>query len=559
MKFLLLSLVLLLPYVYADSIEVRVDEEKVVAGESFNLYVTVSISGDDEPNINFDPIGAEVIRKIESGVTSRMSYINGRVTRTKELNYTYELMPQKTGPVKIKNITAEVGGQTLKHKDIRLTALRTAPKSKDFFALAIPSKTEVFKGEAIVLRYYLYKRVRVANFDIKKYPKLKGFLKRFVQESSREERVNYKGQIYIRSILYTQLLFPESTGELKIDPIRLTVHYSVISRNDPFGGFGLGLGLGKVRSKSVSSDPITIKVNPVPAGSVPPHFSGLVGKHSFKFEINKNKFLVNEPLEAKLIVEGPGELENFEAPKLFSHPSLEEFEISGDLKINQDLTAIKSFDYTYLTRGALKQDAREFPISYFDPETMSFSTVILTIPPIEVEGSVSAAPLKNKAKQEKILEPNQLNENKKEEHKIEDIGVVSPLFAYSSMGSNWLRKLNFLLLGLIFFLVFIPILLSLKQRKINYEYEEYWLQIQKQGLSYSNLFQLLSSLKKGTEQDIYQVIENSKLSEKEANYFSSTLKKLEESQFKTKQKVDLKVNKTYFNSLFKLIRNESIR
>ena len=56
----------------------------------------------------------------------------------------------------------------------------------------------------------------------------------------------------------------------------------------------------------------------------------------------------------KLIVDGEGALELFEAPPLFNNDLIEEFESNADLKINPDFTSQKVFDYTYLGRGSVK-------------------------------------------------------------------------------------------------------------------------------------------------------------------------------------------------------------
>ncbi len=539
----------------AATLDVKVDSNEVVEGDSFNLYFTIATESNEEPSISFDPDGVEVLKRIESGVTSRMTYINGRVTRSREMNYIYELVPNKRGRISIRNIQVEIDGQKLKHRDIKLISRDTPAQLRDFFAIAIPSKTTIFKGEPITLRYYLYKRVRVANFDIKKYPKLKGFLKRFMQEPAREERVNYNGEVYIRSVLYTAQLYAEKVGELKIDPIKLKVHYSVSNRQDPFGGFGLGLGFGKIKSKGVSSKPVVITVNPIPGDNVPPHFTGLVGKHAFKFEINKNKFLINEPLEAKLIVDGPGELENFEAPKLFLNPGLEEFEINSDLKINPNFSAVKTFNYTYLTRLGFNENAKKIPLSYFDPEQMKFITDYIELPAISVAGT--AAPFaKSGGFSESPKEPGQIDAQADIQRKDIEIGILSPIFSYGRVYTDWIFILNCLLSGLIFILLVLWAISKVTLKKAVKDHVKYWNSIKSGELNYSNLFHILVYLKKEQEQDIYDAISESSLSKKEKNYFLNLLKKLEESQYKTHQEIGIKIEKSYFYSLFKKLKYE---
>jgi hypothetical protein len=539
----------------AAKLDVRTESSELVVGDSFNVYFSIQSDENEEPNISFDPVGLEVLTRSQSGVSTRTTYINGRVSRTREITYTYELVANKTGTARLRNITVDIGGEILTHPDLRMRVKKTASGLQKFFAMAVPSKTEVFKGEPIIIRYYLYKRIRTTTFDIKKYPKLKGFLKRFMQEPPREERVKHNGQIYIRTVLYTAQLFPEKVGDILIDPIKLKVHFSESSRHDPFGGMGLGLGLsyGKMKSRTVSSERIKIKVKPIPAANVPPHFTGLVGKHSFQFQMTKNKYLINEPVEAKLIVSGPGELENFEAPKIFNFPGLEEFEINGDLKINPNFSAIKEFNYTYLARSAFSSEAKKIPLSYFDPVKLSFETVYLDFPSIEVSGTVLAGanePKKKAGKNQEI--PNR-------EVVEAPLGVVSPVFMLNEAVNDYAAFANNILGGLILLILFFWLIRSFSFKADTSELDIYWDKIKDGQLNYSNLYQLLHRLKSDANQDIYQAIEESELETKEKNYFISLLKRCDAAQFKDGKNFKEKVDKAYFKSLLKRLKNGNHR
>jgi hypothetical protein len=235
----------------AEGLNVQLDTRDINEGDSFNVIFRIETESADEPSISFDPIGVEVLGRRSQGVSSRTTYINGRVTRSRELNYAYEMVASKSGTARIRNIKVEIDGKTLTHKDLRIRIGRTVTKSRDFFALALPSKTDIYEGEGITLRYYLYKKIQIPNFDIKQYPKLKGFLKRFMQEPAREERVNYKGELYVRTVLYTAQLFAEKAGELKIDPIKLQVSLSSKKEKRSFWRFWTksGNGLFKASNK----------------------------------------------------------------------------------------------------------------------------------------------------------------------------------------------------------------------------------------------------------------------------------------------------------------------
>jgi len=136
----------------------------------------------------------------------------------------------------------------------------------------------------------------------------------------------------------------------------------------------------------VASETISIEVRPLPEAGKDERFTGLVGKHEFDLQINNHRLIVNEPLEVKLTVSGGGALENMEAPPVFKHESLEEFESNGDLKIVNADEATKVFDYTFLPKANFTIPASQLVLTYFDPEAMRYIPVQLPVPEIVVAG-----------------------------------------------------------------------------------------------------------------------------------------------------------------------------
>ncbi len=149
----------------------------------------------------------------------------------------------------------------------------------------------------------------------------------------------------------------KSLGEYKIDPIYLSVRYSASGGNSPFDSFGFGSRYGRSKTANISSQPKKITVKALPLANVPPSFSGLVGEHSFNLELNKSRFVVNEPIELKLKVTGPGALELYEAPKIFNNSAIEEFETTSDLVIKGELFSGQDIPL-YLFREGRNRDKK---------------------------------------------------------------------------------------------------------------------------------------------------------------------------------------------------------
>jgi hypothetical protein len=246
----------------------------------------------------------------------------------------------------------------------------------------------VFLGEGIDLNYYLYRRVSVHANEIKQFPKLNGFIKRFHMPNSNPERVQYGNAMYIRMLIYSAKIFPETAGELKIDPIKVQVQYASDNFMSPFGAFGMG----RIKTKTAASAAFTIKVLPLPTPPSDGFYTGLVGEHEFNLQVPRTKFLANETIEAKLIVKGEGPLENMEAPTLYKHENLESFNVKASFEEIDKKIARKSFDYTLIGRSNLEIAELKQKLYTFNPQKKSYDTVEIVIPAISISGASIEVP-----------------------------------------------------------------------------------------------------------------------------------------------------------------------
>ena len=171
-------------------------------------------------------------------------------------------------------------------------------------------------------------------------------IKRFHHVKENSENVNYRGYIYKRSLKYSARVYPEKIGKLFIDSMKVGVQYQ--NRGDRrtlLGAFRFAFG--EVKRRNFSSRPIEIAVRPLPAGA-PQNFTGLVGEHTFKASSLKKKYLVNEAIELRVEVYGPGALENFDDPIIYHDHELEVFDTKSEIVETSESTAKKILDYTYL-------------------------------------------------------------------------------------------------------------------------------------------------------------------------------------------------------------------
>lgn len=93
------------------------------------------------------------------------------------------------------------------------------------FVRAIPNKTNVVKGEEVVISYKLYTLLPVSEYSIQKIPSSIGF---WIEELDRQETPSlsieeYNGQRYQVAILRKVIVYPQRTGKLTIQGMPLSI------------------------------------------------------------------------------------------------------------------------------------------------------------------------------------------------------------------------------------------------------------------------------------------------------------------------------------------------
>lgn len=555
MNFLKLTLSIFLIFsftqVKAEQVDVEVSPPEPLMNESFYVSFKIKTTGNVEPYISFTPSGATVQGKSEQGVSISTTVINGKFTTSREQSYVYELVAERQGQVTLKNIKVEIGGKVTNVNDVRVNVLAQARKVPDAFMEATASKTKVYVGEAIDVNYYLYFKTAISANDVKEFPKLNKFIKRFHHINSPVETVQYKGQVFKRILAYSAKLFPEKVGHAVLDPMTISVQIIESDYSSPFGSFGMGAQ--RYKNKDLASPRIEVEVLPLPAENVPAGFTGLVGEHEFSINIPKTKYLVNEPIEVKLEVKGKGALENMDAPSIYSDNSLEQFDTKSEVTELGTQAAKKVFEYTFLARGPMNINQRDLSLAYFDPSSGRYIEKKISIAGLEVSGvaaaSSSVSPNTNETKS-KALEKsddsnsfldklfNQSDTNKK--IAPNSLGVVGPMMKGESRWfSRWFDILNILLL-LTVVIILVKWYSELIDGKFttdqNKEAKKIISQMKSKGVSYSSLFQVVSQLDKqkrieATGVSIFNVIEESQLSKEAKLYFKDLLKTCEEKAF----------------------------
>ncbi len=372
--------------------------DAVVVGDQFRLSYTITtqkVKDFRAPSIK----GFDVLMGPSRSQQSNTQIVNGNVTSTSSITFTYILMANNAGEYTIPGASIVADGDQMVSNSVRIKVLPqdqgdsnssssssthsssgTGVSNQDLFITASASKTNVYEQEAFVLTYKIYTRESNLQLNNAKLPDFKGFHSQEIEmtTNARWTPEHYQGRNYYTTVYRQFVLFPQQSGKLYIDPaqFQMTVGKPVQS-DDPFDAFFNGGSNVIEIKKSISTPKIAINVNPLPAGK-PADFSGGVGEFNISSSINNKELKTNDAITIKLVISGTGNL------KLISNPEIkfpDDFEVYDPKVDNQvrltreGLTGNKVIEYLAIPRHAGTYKIPGVSFSYFDIRSKSYKTL----------------------------------------------------------------------------------------------------------------------------------------------------------------------------------------
>ncbi|MCF2594117.1 protein BatD [Bacteroides caecigallinarum] len=418
--FLILMIVIPLQMFAKDEVTLRASApEVVVNGDQFRLTYTVN-SQDVKDFLAPQAKGFDVLMGPSRSQQSSTQIINGKVSSSRSITYTYILMAVSEGTFNIPAASIEVDGEKIFSNPLTIKVLpkdkedansnqgqgnsgissRNQKSSgritdKDLFVLATASKTKVHEQEAILVTYKAYTTVDLRQL-LGKMPDQQGFYVQEVELPTQKtfKLEHYKGRNY-NTVVYRQyVLFPQKSGKLEIPAVTFdaVVAQRVAVSDDPFEAFFNGGGYVEVNKKIIAPK-LVINVDPLP--SKPEGFSGGVGTFSLKSDISTTELKANEAVTIKLTISGTGNMKLVSAPEVkFPH----DFEVyDPKIEDNYELTAnglsgTKTIEYLAIPRHAGNFSIPPIEFKYFDIKSGKYKTLTTEAYELKVaKGDGSAA------------------------------------------------------------------------------------------------------------------------------------------------------------------------
>lgn len=401
---------------------IQVQTHKVVAlNEQFNL--TFIIEGEHSPSdFHWEcPSDFQLLWGPQQSSQTSVSIINGKRSVSRQVSYTYVLMPTAVGKFTIPAARAEVKGSEIASVPVGIEVISQQGNSssqqsgmsgsgnsshsgnssgsqqeqssvggssegvpsEDIFMRLTLDKTNVVVGQPITASLKLYQRVNIAGFENANFPSFSGFWSQEVESPTNIEfvRENYEGTIYNTALLRKYVLIPQQSGKLRIDPAELVclVNVRIPSRSGSI--FDSFFDDYSTIRKKVTSKAVTVNVSPLPSGA-PSSFAGGVGKFTISAKLDKDSLKAHEANSLIVTVSGRGNVSLLETPKVKFPLDMEVYDTKvTDKSSKNSLQGSKQYEFPFIPRSYGDFVIEPIVYTYYDVENSKY--VSLTTPELK--------------------------------------------------------------------------------------------------------------------------------------------------------------------------------
>lgn len=383
---------------FAQKFTATASKTKVAVGETFQLTFSLNANG---TNFKMPALNEFDVYSGPNQSTS-MSFVNGAMSQSITLSYI--IAAKKEGKVTITPANVSVNGANVQSNSLVIEVVKggttanpnsagqnqqqnpSAPSNEgigdNLFVRTSVNKTKVFQGEQITVTHKVYTRYQLRGFQDIKFPDYTGFWSQDVPSNNQQIQVaneNVDGVVYSVAELKKTFIFPQRSGKLQIEPMKVEVVVRKQSNKRPRDIFDQFFGGGyEDATYSVKSKPIIIDVTPLPEANKPANFAGAVGDFSFKAEVNKDNVKANDAINLTVTINGKGNIKLVDPLKINFPEDFETYDAKTKDNISTSASGVsgsKTFDYLAIPRHEGDYKIEPISFSYFDPEKKQYITL----------------------------------------------------------------------------------------------------------------------------------------------------------------------------------------
>ncbi len=389
------------------SVSASLQPPSTTVGEPVQLHLTINGSQrvDQIPAIRVE--GAQVQH---IGQNTQIQLINAQLTVS--LTHRFLVSPQRIGELEIPAVEVLVGGQTHRTEPLKLRVLDVGqnpganpganpggnpnepPTPAPSAEIQLPQRP-VYVGESFPAEVRLlvpneirWRIERMPEFDTDAFTKTP-----FQQPQQRQE--NREGRTYDVCNFRTTLTAIKS-GRVPLGPLTFNIQAAQPRKRapnpgNPFAGFFDGFPFDNqptvLQEKKVVLPQQHLEIRELPTEGKPDSFTGGIGRFRFSASVSQTKVKAGEPLLITLQVEGEGNFDRIEPPKLIDPDGWRAYppEINFTKSDDTGMRGVKTFRIALVPEKPHTRTP-QFEFASFDPEAGSYQRQQNGISPLTVEG-----------------------------------------------------------------------------------------------------------------------------------------------------------------------------
>ncbi len=398
-KIILCNIFLLFIYSLAIAADVTFNasvDKNTLALDDTAQY-TVSVSGNSVGSAPSPTLPKFVnLSVVGTSQSSNFSFINGQTSISKSFIYT--LRPEKIGPAHIGQAGIIINGQTYTTEPIDIKVTKAEGKKPqsghpagvrsrfpgvwddfdEFFKSPFPrfqqqqavkdpikvdlkaSQTTVYVNQQILLTFTFYRKVNLYQSPSYSPPDTAGFWAVNLPTDKDVHEVTLNGIKYLAQDFKTAL-FPTTAGDFTIGPATL------VAQTNPFKS-----------AEAIKTNPIKIKVLPLPNQGKPVNFSGAVGEYHMDVTLKQTQIERGQPIQITAKIWGQGNIQTISEPTSSLPGEFKKLSSSGKedlVKGKSGVSGSKSFDIVLIPLKEGKFTLPPFEFPYFDPVKKEYRTL----------------------------------------------------------------------------------------------------------------------------------------------------------------------------------------
>ncbi|MFZ2286930.1 MAG: BatD family protein [Bacteroidales bacterium] len=404
MKSFLATMVLFLLAAFtlaAQEVVLTIDApETAVAGQRFRVVYTVNSTEGQFTPPKFDPSFA--VSGPQQSTSRNVQWINGQMSSVSTTTLIYYVVVQTPGTYTIPPAQFETKKVIVSSAERQIVitgegsvqsqgagqsqaagqgqASQAAAPGSGVSLRLLLSTREVYVGQPVTATLKLFTRIGLSGYNDLKYPDLRGFLREDIETPplrSLESEV-IDGVQYGTGVLQRFILYPQVSGDLRIDPIEITAMVQQRTNvrdpffDDPFfDSFFSGVS---TVPQTVATQPVTIRVKPLPAPK-PADFYGAVGEFELTSSLSATEAEVNDAITLTVTLRGSGNLNLSGEPSINFPQGIEKYDPKVTVKGSGSASGSKTFEYLLIPRNTGTFDIPPVSYTVFDPRQEKYMTL----------------------------------------------------------------------------------------------------------------------------------------------------------------------------------------